>query len=85
MQRARLDLRFVICRLAGTGLYGPRDASNGLSAFKAGQDALIDAGVIVGDDAQHLVLGSVEIERHRGHRLGQCQSGVLVTLTEVDG
>ena len=44
------------------GLYCPRDVSNALAAFKAGQDGLVDAGILVDDSAKWMELGTVTID-----------------------
>lgn len=56
LAKARLDLTFVFPedRI--------RDVDNHLARWKPGQDALVDAGIILGDDLGHLTIGKVRFE-----------------------
>jgi hypothetical protein len=49
-------------RMEESHRYQPRDISNALAAFKAGQDGLVDAGILVDDSARWMELGSVTID-----------------------
>lgn len=53
--KARLDLTFVFPeqRL--------RDEDNLRARFKPGQDAIVDAGLLLDDDVEHLEIGKVDI------------------------
>lgn len=53
--KARLNLTFVFAeqRL--------RDEDNLRARFKPGQDAIVDAGLLLDDDAEHLQIGNVDI------------------------
>ena len=59
----------------------PTDADNARASFKAGQDALADAGVLANDDAKHLVAGYTRI--HSGAEAGG-KTYLLMTLTEAE-
>ena len=63
--KVRLSLTFCIKGGRGVG-YQPRDAANGLSAFKAGIDALVDAHLAQDDSQKHLELGAILIDSKRG-------------------
>ena len=63
--KVRLSLTFCIKSGRGIG-YQPRDAANALSAFKAGIDGLVDAGMCPDDSAKHLELGAILIDSTRG-------------------
>jgi hypothetical protein len=62
--RCRLSLTF--CIKGGRPAYQPRDAANALSAFKAGIDGLVDAGMCPDDSQKHLELGAILIDSKRG-------------------
>lgn len=64
--RVRLSLTFCIKDGRKTQRYQPRDAANALSAFKAGIDGLVDAGMVPDDSAKHLELGAILIDSTRG-------------------
>jgi hypothetical protein len=85
MEHARLSMRWVYCRTQGKDVYCPIDVGNAIYAAKPLIDSLIAAGIIAGDSADHLELGPVEIERHRGHGAGQCAdvAGITVTVEEL--
>lgn len=53
--KARLNLTFVFPELRR------RDRDNCLSMFKPGLDAIVDAGLLLDDDAEHLQIGKVDI------------------------
>lgn len=70
-ERARISLHFGVRPIKGEAraaphkldrLYRPHDWDNAVAAFKAGQDGLVQAGVIAGDDRQHLDGGSVTFD-----------------------
>lgn len=60
--RRRVSYTFGIKGARAGGYYCPRDVSNALAAFKAGQDGLVDAGILVDDSARWMELGSVTID-----------------------
>ncbi len=64
--QVRMDLLFGIKGGRKIQRYQPTDLSNAVASFKAGQDALVDAGVILGDDKKRLSLGSIEITSKAG-------------------
>ena len=53
--KARLDLTFVFLE------YRRRDRDNMLSSAKPGIDAIVDSGLLLDDDAEHLQIGNVDI------------------------
>jgi len=53
--KARLDLTFVFPEQRR------RDSDNLLARFKPGQDAIVDAGLVIDDDTEHLEIGKVDI------------------------
>ena len=53
--RAKLNLTFVFAEQRR------RDRDNLLSRFKPGLDAIVDAGLLLDDDAEHLQIGTVDI------------------------
>jgi len=53
--RAKLNLAFVFPE------YRRRDRDNLLSRAKSGIDAIVDAGLLLDDDAEHLQIGKVDI------------------------
>ena len=53
--KARLNLTFVFPQ------YRRRDEDNLRSCFKPGLDAIVDAGLLLDDDAEHLEIGKVDI------------------------
>ena len=61
-KRMRVSYTFGIKGARAAGLYCPRDVSNALAAFKAGQDGLVDAGILVDDSARWMELGTVTID-----------------------
>lgn len=65
-QRVRIHLTFCIKGGRLVRRYQPRDAANALSAFKAGIDGLVDAGMCPDDSAKHLELGAILIDSTRG-------------------
>jgi len=58
--------------------YRPRDTPNAVAAWKAGFDGLVDAGIVVDDDAAHLGMGAVTIDRTG-------RPGVRVVITTEKG
>lgn len=53
--KARVDLTFIFPN------YRRRDRDNCLSRAKPGIDALVDAGLLLDDDSEHLEIGRVDI------------------------
>jgi len=53
--KARLNLTFVFAEQRR------RDRDNCLASFKPGLDAIVDAGLLSDDDAEHLEIGKVDI------------------------
>ncbi len=53
--KARLNLTFVFAEQRR------RDRDNCLASFKPGLDAIVDAALILDDDAEHLEIGKVDI------------------------
>jgi len=53
--KAKLNLTFVFAEQRR------RDRDNLLARFKPGQDAIVDAGLLLDDDAKHLEIGEVDI------------------------
>ena len=53
--KARLNLTFIFPQQRR------RDEDNLLSRFKPGLDAIVDAGLLLDDDAEHLEIGTVDI------------------------
>ena len=53
--KARLDLTFVFAE------HRRRDRDNCLASFKPGIDAIVDAGLLLDDDSEHLQIGKVDI------------------------
>jgi len=63
-ERRGTQFPFGKARLHWTFIYGVRrgrDADNLISACKVAQDALVDAGILLSDDAEHLEIGKVEV------------------------
>jgi len=56
-----------------------RDVRNLFAAFKAGEDGLVDAGILPGDDDSVLEHGSPSIERVKT----KAEEGVLVEIEEI--
>ena len=56
-----------------------RDVRNLFAAFKAGEDGLVDAGILPGDDDSVLEHGSPRIVRVSGKK----DEGVLVEIEEI--
>ena len=58
------SIPFKKARLKWTFIYSvrrKRDADNLITSCKCAQDALVDAGILSGDDSEHLILEPVEI------------------------
>lgn len=53
--KARLDLVFVFADTRR------RDEDNQRARFKPGQDAIVDSGLVVDDDVEHLKIGKIDI------------------------
>lgn len=58
--KAQLNLTFVFAQ------HRRRDRDNLLARFKPGLDAIISAGLVIDDDAEHLEIGKVDILVDRG-------------------
>jgi crossover junction endodeoxyribonuclease RusA len=56
-----------------------RDVRNLFAAFKAGEDGLVDAGLLPGDDDSVLLHGSPSIERVKT----KAEEGVVVMIEEI--
>ena len=56
-----------------------RDVRNLFAAFKAGEDGLVDAGLLPGDDDSVLEHGAPRIERVKT----KAEEGVLVVIEEI--
>lgn len=54
--KAKLNLTFIFPEERR------RDRDNILSSFKKGLDAIVDAGLILDDDSEHLQMGQVKVE-----------------------
>ena len=63
---ARVSLVFAIKGGRAAKRYQPRDVPNAVSAWKAGFDALVTAGILVDDSASHMQLGTVTIDPKSG-------------------
>ena len=61
-----VSLVFCLKGVRATGLYAVRDVPNAISAWKAGFDGLVDAGLFDDDSAKHMALGTVTIDNTRG-------------------
>lgn len=53
--KARLNLTFIFPE------HRRRDRDNLLASFKPGLDGIVDAGLLLDDDAEHLEIGKVDI------------------------
>lgn len=63
----KVGLSLAFCVKGARGMaYQPRDEANALSAFKAGIDGLIDAGLCEDDSRKYLHICSVSIDSKRG-------------------
>lgn len=66
-QLPRVRISLVFCTKEAKGrFYQPRDIGNGVAAFKAGFDGIVDAGWMQDDSRKFLELGRVEITAERG-------------------
>jgi hypothetical protein len=80
--RYRLSLDFYVSRMPYPDeRYRPRDVANAISAFKGGQDALVDARLIPNDGHKHLVQGPVAI--YAPKKAKDRRSCVVVTLEPI--
>ncbi|GAI20459.1 unnamed protein product, partial [marine sediment metagenome] len=52
--KAKLDLTFIFPQQRR------RDRDNLLASFKPGLDGIVDSGLLLDDDAEHLVIGKVD-------------------------
>lgn len=60
-----MSFPFIKARLSLTFIFPEerrRDRDNLLARFKPGQDAIVDAGLLLDDDAEHLEIGEIEIK-----------------------
>ncbi len=73
---ACLSLTFGTQTCRGDEKYHPTDPDNALASWKAGLDALCDAGLIEDDSHEHLEIGEIEIDPG-------CY-GVTVTLERIE-
>ena len=64
--RVRVSIEFHTRHRKGDGLYGPMDCPNAVSAWKAGYDGLVKAGLFADDNWRAMELGSVRIDPSRG-------------------
>ena len=63
---ATISLEFGVKGSRREGRYAPRDEANAIASFKAGQDGLCDAGVLLSDRAGHLAQGRIHIDSKQG-------------------
>ncbi len=75
----QVDLLFGIKGARKEGRYQPRDESNALSAFKAGFDGMVDAGVVRDDSRRWMHLGETRITAEDGPWVR-----ITVTVAEAD-
>jgi hypothetical protein len=61
--------------------YFPRDEDNARSAFKAGQDALKDIGIIKGDSKKFLRMGETRLRTTKPEHQGR--ACVVMTLEQI--
>lgn len=59
IELAKINLTFIFKE------YRIRDRDNLVAQFKPGLDGLVRAGIIAGDDAEHLRFGSINIKHNR--------------------
>ena len=69
----KIHLDFYLCRTPMTlycERYFPKDADNARASFKAGQDAMQDAGLIPGDSKRYVIPGETNLyttkKQHKG-------------------
>ena len=74
----RVSVAFYVGGRRGDGRYRPRDVQNGIASIKGLLDGLIDASVIVDDNAKVLTWGSVRIISDKAEHLGR--AAVVLTL-----
>lgn len=83
LSKAIIELDFYCAgRGKGDGLYRPTDESNAVASFKAGQDAIVLAGILPDDSRKYLTQGPVRIHSTKAQHKGRC--GVVVTLRESE-
>jgi Holliday junction resolvase RusA-like endonuclease len=79
----RLHLDFYMCRRPGTEIYYfPTDRDNARHSFKAGQDALQKAGVIVNDSRNYVLDGQTRLHRNQAEHGGRV--GLVLTIEVVE-
>lgn len=72
-EKARLDLTFVFPQWRG------RDEDNLRASFKPGQDAMVQAGLIVDDKKENLTLGEIKVV------IDRCQGATtIIELEEME-
>lgn len=76
-----LHLDFYLARLDPTRYY-PLDEGNARGSFKAGQDGLVDAGILTNDSYKHVEDGHTTLHRTKDRHKGRCC--VILTI-EVPG
>ncbi len=63
-ERSGTQFPFEKAKLRWTFIFGvkrKRDADNLIASCKVSQDALVDAGILLSDDTEHLQIGKVDI------------------------
>jgi crossover junction endodeoxyribonuclease RusA len=79
----KIHLDFYLARVPlAYDAYFAKDADNARSSFKAGQDALADAGIIPSDGQRYLRMGETRLHTRAKEHQGRCC--VVVTLEEVE-
>jgi hypothetical protein len=79
----RMHLDFYLARGANArDRYFARDEDNARIAFKNGQDALADAGIIPSDGQKYLRMGETRLHTRKKEHQGRCC--VVVTLEEIE-
>ena len=73
---ARISLTFGTHRRPGDGRYHPTDRDNAVASFKAGQDGIVDTGLIEDDAFAHLEIGEIVID--------PTQYGVTIVLERIE-
>lgn len=77
-ERVRVSVEFWTKHQKGDGLYRPLDAPNAVSAWKAGYDALVLAGLFSDDNWRVMELGETRIRPDLG-------PGVFVVVEAIEG
>ncbi len=67
--------------------YRPLDIQNAIGALKAAFDGIVDAGLVVSDNHNHLLIGSTELlrsaKRHQGRACVELNIEILESRTPV--